>query len=652
MVGFGLILAIAGLAAAVPASIIRPVEPRDGQVLTDFLTARLRWEIRGAPGESGSTSLGKPDAVWLTVVEASEAARTIVNTRLPADQSEFRLIVRPRTKYTWQLTPIHGEKHANPVPCGSFTSGSARMDLVADDRVRYRNPRRGAHYQQMTPGPVGDEGPLSPWYAVKQYRKGAPPSFAQIRDQLPQPVWEGHADALEAYWYCWKTLCEVWSYAPTDADHQAVANLIGIRTWGPWGSTMVFDTAFITYFARYAHGVYPFIRGFDNCYARQHENGFICRESDRENREVYVIFPVNPPLFAWAEWENYRLSGDARRLEAVFPPIVKHYEWWMSYQRRPNGLYWTNGAQEADDSPRNGLMHYAASATSYQALAALYLARIARVIGRDDMAGFFDEEHRRLGELLNHNFWDAKHRIYNDLAFDGRFLTELEPGKLCKHCHMFWPLLAEVAPPDRIEGMVGELTNPASFFRRNGVPSLSADSAGYTGGPQGNGQYWRGAIWPPIQCMVQEGLRRNGRWDLAQQLAEKYASAVVETYQRQRDVTENLAPDQPLACGAGKFVGWGGVGPVANLIEYRLGFDVDAPRRRVEWRVTQSDKHGLKNLRIGPVTADLVCEGRTGTSDRCRIHVASDGDFKLVVLAGKTRIEKSIGRGSHTITVP
>jgi len=82
--------------------------------------------------------------------------------------------------------------------------------------------------------------------------------------------------------------------------------------------------------------------------------------------------------------------------------------------------------------------------------------------------------------------------------------------------------------------------------------------------------------------MVQEGLRCNGRWDLAQELAKKFASAVVETCQRQRDVTENLAPDQPLACGAGKFVGWGGVGPVSNLIEYRLGFDVDAPHRRVE----------------------------------------------------------------------
>ena len=54
----------------------------------------------------------------------------------------------------------------------------------------------------------------------------------------------------------------------------------------------------------------------------------------------------------------------------------------------------------------------------------------------------------------------------------------------------------------------------------------------------------------------------------------------------------------------------------------------------------QTEKHGLRNLRIGPVAADLVCEGRSVTAgDRCRINVfASDGDFTLVVLAGKTRV--------------
>jgi hypothetical protein len=642
MMNAALIVLSSYLAAAEPAPAVRLVSPRDGEVLDSPLTVRLCWET----GDPKSL-----DAVRLTVTEASGPARTIADVRLPGDRREHRLAVLPATKYVWEITGIGPGAESKRTVRGTFTTGSPRIDATAGDPVRYKNPRRGAHYLYMNPVPVEADEPLSPWYAVKDYQKGPPPTFAQIRSKVPEPVWDGHADALDAYWYCWKTLCEVWSYAPKDADHQAVANLIGIPSWGPWGSTMVFDTAFITYFARYAHGAYPFIEGFDNCYARQHSNGFICRESDRENREVYVIFPVNPPLFAWAEWENYRISGDARRLVAVFLPIVKHYEWWMAYQRRPNGLYWTNGAQEADDSPRNGIMHYAASATSYQALAALYLGRIAQAIRRDDMAAFFDGEHRALGELVNRHFWDARNRIYNDLAADGRFITELEPGKRCKHCHMFWPMLAEIAPAERIEGMFAELGNPNSFLRRNGVPSLSADSAGYTGGPKGNGQYWRGAVWPPIQCMVQEGLRRNGRWELARQLADRYASAVVETYVKQHDVTENLAPDQALACGVGKFVGWGGVGPVANLIEYRLGFDVDAPKHRVEWRITQPQRHGLKKLRIGPITADLVCEARANAADPCRIEVSSDGEFDLVVIAGPTRLETKIARGSHAIEV-
>ena len=73
-------------------------------------------------------------------------------------------------------------------------------------------------------------------------------------------------------------------------------------------------------FARYGHQAYPFITSLDNVYARQHENGYICRESDRENREVSSGYPVNPPLMSWAEWENYQITGDKDR----FAPYSCH----------------------------------------------------------------------------------------------------------------------------------------------------------------------------------------------------------------------------------------------------------------------------------------------------------------------------------------
>jgi hypothetical protein len=625
-------------------------EPHNGQTIESSLTAVLRW----APCDEKwpDATENSRASLQLTVSSRKDFQRPLVDLNLDSKATSYRLALRPNTKYFWRVVPCDSR---GPQPaagfCASFKTSEPRIDTTTDDRIRYKNPRRGLHVQQMIVVPSDVEEMLSPWYEVKKYVPKSPPKFPQIRQKLPEPVWEAHDEAIDTYWYCWKTMCEVWYYAPSDKDHQAVANLIGIPTWGQWGSTMVWDTAFILFFAKYGHAAYPMIEGYDNAYARQHENGFICRESDRENREVYVVYPVNPPLFAWTEWEYYQLSGDKERLRKVFLPIVKHYEWFMTYQRRENGLYWTNGVQEADDSPRNALAYYTASTSSQQALAALCLAKIARTIGRNDMAEFFEAQHAEIGKMVNEYFWDSRHRIYNDLTQDKRFITELKPRVFCKHCHMFWPMLAEIVPADRVGDMIAELRNPASFNRRNGIASLSADSAGYTGGPDGIGGYWRGSVWPPIQCMVQQGLKAVGDRELARQIAMKYQAAVVETYAKQHDITEFLAPDRPLAVGCGKFVGWGGIGPVANLIEYVLGFEVCAPKRQVVWRITQMEKHGVKNLHFGDVCADLICERRAAPGDPCRITVSSSGTFMLVIVTPNKKKRENITQGIHQYVV-
>lgn len=644
------------------------VAPANGEVLDTFLTATLEWEypICQRVVVDGVTKHREWRYVRLKLSKSRDFSHPVIDVIIPENVTRYRMAVVPETTYYWQILPIAYDGEGEYSEFGfrsSFNSGKPRIDTTKDDAVRYRNPRRGAHFEGPWSMKHQEDEPLSPWYAVKSYRCVPSPRFEDLKDNLPVPILEGHDDAIEAYWYCWKTLMEVWHFAPDEPDHQAVANICGIRTWGHWGCTVVWDTACMFYFAKYGHQVYPFIEGFDNCYARQHENGFILRATDRNNRETYGLAPKdignpsNPPLFAWIEWEYYKISNDKQRLCRILLPIVKLYEWWMIYQRRENGIYWNDPGQESDDSMRTGLMYYSLSAASYQALAALHIARIAKEIGRDDLAEFFNDQHRKIGEMVNSHFWDEEHEIYNDLNKEGKPITESTPGVLCKHCHMFWPLLAKIVPDNRINGIVKELTNPSSFYRRNGVPSLSADSEGYTGGPLGyhggyHGQYWRGAVWPCIQNMVQEGLRNNGKYELAREIASKYFNAIIEVYQKIHDITENLAPDRPLACGHGQFVGWGGIGPIANLIEYIIGLDIHVPEGTIIWRINQTAKHGIKNLKFREFMVGLICDAREKGDAPCHITVNSGGDFKLIIDSGGKRVVKCIiTRGNHQIHV-
>ncbi len=620
----------------------------DLKTSVDFLTATLRWEYPIRPVRN---SLLPYRGVLLEISTHEDMRTPIVDVRLPDEVEYFRIAAAPDSTYYWRLGPFDKTSEiSSEITSGSFHTSSPVIDATDDDRVRYKNPRVGAHWEILKDRsvvPFNAQEPLAPWYGEKSYLGPAPPRFDDIKGRLPVPVLESGDTVLEVYWYCWKTLFEMWLFPPTAPDHQAVANLLGLRSWGDWGSTMVWDTAFMLHFARYAKPAYSFITALDNCYARQHDNGFISRESDSQNREVYAGFPLNPPLFSWVEWEYFQVSNDLERLRRTLPPIVKHYEWYMKYQRRPNGLYWTDGFNEADDSPRNELMYYAASATSYQALAALYLAKIAQQVGRPDLVEFFTNEHTVLGRTVNTRFWDAKHSVYNDLTKDSRFITELEPGVLCKHVHMFWPLIAQIADEKGVDGLVAELTNPKSFYRSSGVPSLSADSKGY----REDGQYWRGAVWPSAECMVQEGLRVNGRWKLARDLALKYLKAIVTAYEQQHTITENLAPDTPKGYGVKDFVGWGGIGPISNLIEYDLGFQVNAPEKTVEWRIEREDRHGISNFAIGEVIATMICDRRTGSAGPRRIEVESDGTFRLRTIIDDRATEHPIGLGHTEIVV-
>lgn len=239
---------------------MRIVEPAGGVKLPGFLAAKLRWEY---------ISDEAPNSIVVSVATWREPKRPIVKVTLKGEATMYALPLVPEESYLWQVQPVDANGRPTAAAAGSsFTMGKTRIVQDAPPEEMYKNPRRGARYSPFNPIPFGIEEPLSPWYDIKHYTMAPPPKFDDVREDLPCPILDGNPGALEAYWYCWKTLLEVWYYAPYHPDRQAIANINGYPTWSGWGSSQVWDSLCQMYFAKYGHQVYPFITQYDNAYAR------------------------------------------------------------------------------------------------------------------------------------------------------------------------------------------------------------------------------------------------------------------------------------------------------------------------------------------------------------------------------------------------
>ena len=451
---------------------------------------------------------------------------------------------------------------------------------------------------------------------------------------LPQPILPAHPEWVELYW-------KAWELAEQNIRHGTPHNNFAESYVDDSFSDNIFqwDTCFIVRFARYGSHCLPVLPALDNFYRKQEPDGYICREYRGCNGAALwskgSADAVNPPLFAWAEWGYYQLSGDLDRLREVWPRLIAHHRWLAPRQRNENGLYWsTTWGCGMDNVPR-----YAASWVDFsaqQAMNALYLARIAEAVGEDEAAAEFRSEHAALAGRINELMWDEEAGYYWDLD------TVDEPFP-AKTIAPFWTLLAEVVPPDRADRLADHLSNPSEFWRPHVFPTISADHPLYS--PEGN--YWRGSVWPLTNYAVIKGLSRCGHTSLARQAAENHLGQMSAVYRETGTIWENYSPEylKPGNISKGDFVGFSGVGPIALLIEEVLGIEVDAPSNIIQWRLHRTTEQGLSNLRFGDNTVSLLAKETNG--EEIAIQVTTQREFTLKVQRLGAKTTFSVPPGIH-----
>lgn len=477
-----------------------------------------------------------------------------------------------------------------------------------------------------------------------------PKTVEESKNILPSPIWEGHDKEIEMYWRAWQI-----------AIQNIRQPLEGSGFVSPYldtaynGNIFMWDSAFMMMFARYGFRFFPFQRTLDNFYAKQHPDGFICREIKRDGADCFERYdPVStgPNLLPWAEMQYYKQYGDEERLHKIFPVLCAYYKWLKLNRTWPNGTYWSSGwGTGMDNMPRvqsgynmifsHGHMVWL-DANLQQIFTANLLLEMGLYLERWQEIEEFEDEIKVLSEYIRNNLWDEKSGFLYDQFADGSLSST-------KGVIAYWALLTDVLDKKQLDRLVSELNNPETFNRPHRTPSLSADHKKYNP----NGRYWQGGIWPGANYMLISGLEKKGYTDEAKAIAKNHYESVFEVYKNTGTFWEYYAPEaiEPGFMARKEFVGWTGLPPIAVFIEYILGIKSDYSQKELIWDINQLETHGIENYPFGPDgVINLLVNKRKSINEKPQLSIESNIPFKMKIRWGKDNMkEVEIVPGKQTI---
>lgn len=466
------------------------------------------------------------------------------------------------------------------------------------------------------------------------------PEYEKIKNLLPVPIMDGYESTLDCYNKVWKL-----AFANLKKPFENSGFVTNFIDAAFNGAIFMWDTSFILMFAKYGRRAFDFQKTLDNFYAKQHRDGFICREIRESDGGDYFARhdPVStgPDIMGWCEWDYYISTGDEKRLASVFDPLMAYHRWYMENRTWRDGSYWSSGwGCGMDNTPR--LMkgydvsfshgHQVWIDTCFQqVLSAKCLIKMAKVLKRSDETEFLKDEIKNLENIINTELWDEKTAFYYDKWRDGRLNGVMSVAS-------YWGLISGSVPGERLDRFVSHLENENEFNRTHRVPSLSASDENFV--PTGG--YWCGAVWAPATYMILKGLENCKKTRLAHEIGLNHVENVVKCFEETGTVWENYAPDifGKNSSARGDFVGWTGLAPVAVLIEYVLGIKGNISENKIVWDVNLTCRHGIENypLKNGE-TVSLICEARKSEDEKpviCKIGADVDvyinwkkGNFKI-----------------------
>lgn len=401
---------------------------------------------------------------------------------------------------------------------------------------------------------------------------------------------------------------------------------------------------------------------FDAGMARESISAVLATETPQGNLPCLItgrdrwIDRSQPPVCSFILWKIWRHTGDEGLVDLAYPKLVRNHDWWFAHRDAPEGAA-TKGLMNWGTSPGIGDGLYRSTKLGAKNESSMDNSPIHDEAAFDATTGCLDSADIGLNALLvldaevladwanrrgDHatatrllaraatlrsrigtTLWDSERSIFANRRWSGAFVRSVAPTS-------FYPLLADAAAPAQQQGLSAALADPLKFGGRWRLPSVTRDDPAYR-----DNVYWRGRIWPPLNYLTYQGLKRAGLDAEAAALARDTGDVFRQGWAR-RQCPENFsaetgeADDQP---DTDLFYGWGVLMPITALNEV---IDVTPWHG---WEIT----HRPGDWSLGP----LLAFGRSATltASAGRMTLALDGETAMATdIIGRFRRLEFEGR--------
>lgn len=523
-------------------------------------------------------------------------------------------------------------------------------------KIRYMKIRRDNSFLHWTRKLSLTLSLFAPFISASAQFDSRPYDAADIdwEAEIPRVV-HPDKDWVDLYEKAWKTAADRVRTGPAGlpASPYLDENCYDDQIW-------IWDSCFMVLFSKYAPKAYPGKETLLNLYAPLY---------DAAGTPLRIHLRDNPPLFAWAEYENFLFTGDTTHIRRVLLEkeyLQKHFAYFDTIPKShvdtkisPNpirrgvvrdaggqlkGYTWVGGSSGMDNTVRgrdaggyDSILWV--DAIAQQALSARCISDLLNMTGRRKQARVWKKRYKDLSRTVNRFYWDDRDGYYYDIAVsDGKPCRVMTPAS-------FWVLLADIPSRKQAASMVRSLTDPSRLGGEHPWPSLARTDPGFDAV---TGEYWRGGVWLPIVYMGTKALERYGYTELADTLARRVLRQQSNAYKQVEPHTiwECYSPssDTPSTEYGRRvrpeFCGWSALGPISLFIENVLGFRrADALSGTLYWSLDpRNGTHGISNFKFGNIRTDILYNDKTG-----KLEITSDKPYRLKVNRRTLRIRP----GSH-----